>query len=280
MRLIVCTDLDGTLFPNGPAPESPHAAAAFRRLVTRDDVTLVFVTGRDHRRVDEAIAQHGLPAADFVIADVGATLAAVRGGAWTISRAWHDAMRVDWPSGVRERLREVFSDVVDLREQEADRQGEFKLSYYAPPHEDPAELLAHLRARADPSNGETKLIWSVEPDGSHGLLDALPKRASKLGALEHLLREQAWDHRHVVYAGDSGNDLDVLASPLPSVLVANASNHVRGRALRESERRGTSPFLYLARGGFLGMNGNYAAGVLEGVAHFRREVAPWLEESS
>ena len=29
-RLLLCTDLDRTLIPNGPQPESPRARAAFR----------------------------------------------------------------------------------------------------------------------------------------------------------------------------------------------------------------------------------------------------------
>ena len=280
MRLIVCTDLDGTLFPNGPAPESPGAAARLRRLVTLGDVTLVFVTGRDPRRTEQAMEEHRLPAPDFVISDVGATLSAVRRGSWEISRAWRDALRDDWPDGARERLRESLAGVAGLREQETDRQSEFKLSYYAPAHENENDLLEQVLARADRSNVETKLIWSVEPDGSRGLLDALPRRASKLGAIQHLLSEHEFDRDRVVYAGDSGNDLDVLTSSVPAVLVANATDDVRRRALRESERRGTTPFLYLARGGFLGMNGNYAAGVLEGIAHFHAEIGPWLEESA
>jgi hypothetical protein len=34
--------------------------------------------------------------------------------------------------------------------------------------------------------------------------------------------------------------------------------------------------LYLAMGSFFDMNGNYAAGVLEGLAHFFPETAAWL----
>jgi hypothetical protein len=46
------------------------------------------------------------------------------------------------------------------------------------------------------------------------------------------------------------------------------------QAVRESGHRDT---LYLAQGSFLGMNGNYAAGVLEGLAHFFPETAAWLD---
>jgi len=34
--------------------------------------------------------------------------------------------------------------------------------------------------------------------------------------------------------------------------------------------------LYLAHGGLLGMNGNYSAGILEGVVHFIPATRDWL----
>ena len=35
---------------------------------------------------------------------------------------------------------------------------------------------------------------------------------------------------------------------------------------------------YLAQGGFLGMNGNYSAGILEGVAYYLPDTQHWMEE--
>lgn len=278
MTLVLATDLDGTLFPNGPAPESPGAAAAFRRLAARDDVSLVFVTGRDPRRVEEAIDGHALPRPDFVISDVGAAISKLRGREWEPSKSWWRALRDDWPDGARDRLRAAFAEVAELREQESDRQSEFKLSYDVPARDLAEDLLESLGDRADSSSVGTQLVWSVAPDGSQAMLDVMPPRASKLGALGHLLAEFGLEALHVVFAGDSGNDLDVLTSRVNAVLVANAHDDVRRRAVRESERLGTLPFLHLAQGGFLGMNGNYAAGVLEGVAHFHADLGRWLED--
>ena len=36
--------------------------------------------------------------------------------------------------------------------------------------------------------------------------------------------------------------------------------------------------LYLAQGGFLGMNGNYSAGILEGIAHYYSYTRLWMEK--
>lgn len=53
-----------------------------------------------------------------------------------------------------------------------------------------------------------------------------------------------------------------------------AREPVRAEALRLLGGRHGG--LCLACGGFLGMNGNYAAGVLEGLAHLLPEVGEWI----
>ena len=84
------------------------------------------------------------------------------------------------------------------------------------------------------------------------------------------------DRESTLFAGDSGNDLDVLASPIPAVLVANATAEVRAAAHDQAEAHGTTSRLYIARGDFADMNGNYAAGILEGLAHFWPETRGWI----
>ncbi|MDH5258324.1 MAG: haloacid dehalogenase, partial [Gammaproteobacteria bacterium] len=53
-RLLLCTDLDRTLLPNGRQPESEQARKLFGRLASRPEVTLVYVTGRDPVLVEDA----------------------------------------------------------------------------------------------------------------------------------------------------------------------------------------------------------------------------------
>jgi hypothetical protein len=105
----------------------------------------------------------------------------------------------------------------------------------------------------------------------------LPLRANKLHAVEFLMHQCDFSYSDTVFAGDSGNDLAVLASAIPAVLVANASEDVRTAAQQQAAALGHSSKLYLAGGGLLGMNGNYSAGVLEGVVHFIPRTEAWLE---
>ncbi|MFW6379199.1 MAG: HAD family hydrolase, partial [Guyparkeria sp.] len=83
--LLVCTDLDRTLIPNGRQPESSDARDLFRQLVERPEVTLAYVSGRDRRLLESAIAEFALPTPDFAIGDVGTTIYRIDDGEW---HAW------------------------------------------------------------------------------------------------------------------------------------------------------------------------------------------------
>jgi len=72
----------------------------------------------------------------------------------------------------------------------------------------------------------------------------------------------------MVLTDDSGNDLPALDSGLQNVLVRNAHPEVREEALHIVRQKGVKKRLYIARGNFMGMKGNDAAGVLDGLVHF------------
>lgn len=270
-RLLLATDLDGTLLPNGDAPESPGARDRFARLVARRDVVLAYVTGRDQARVEQAMAQYALPTPDFVIADVGASLYRVTPTGWERQSAWDAVVADDWAGRSPAAIAEVLSPVPDLYPQETDRQGRWKLSFYAPAMRDPAPLLMAVRARLAGLGVAVRLVWSLDATAGVGLLDILPVSAGKQGALAFLLRRLELPDERSLFSGDSGNDLEVLAGPMPAVLVANASAEIRDQAMALARSRGHAERLYLARGGWSGLNGNYSAGILEGLAHFHPE---------
>jgi len=126
-------------------------------------------------------------------------------------------------------------------------------------------------------NVHASLVWSIDEPAGIGLLDVLPARANKLHAVEFLMQQSGFSLADTVFAGDSGNDLPVLCSAIPAVLVANASDEVRSAALQQAAALGHTSQLYLAAGGWHGMNGNYSAGVLEGIVHFIPQTASWLD---
>jgi hypothetical protein len=125
---------------------------------------------------------------------------------------------------------------------------------------------------------KASLIWSVDEAANVGLLDVLPESATKLHAVQFLREQEGFDPQHTVFAGDSGNDLPVVTSgELQSILVKNAHPDVIDAAKKVLSQKGAGEQLYVAQGGFLQMNGNYSAGVLEGVAHFLPQTKSWLE---
>jgi sucrose-6-phosphatase len=276
-EVVLCTDLDRTVIPNGDQPESPLARPLLRRFAARPESTLVYVSGRDRGLLQDAIRDYDLPVPDYAIGDVGTTIYRVRGEDWQPLGAWSREIAPDWKGAERTELAERLQGIDGLRLQEAEKQNDFKLSYYGPEDPRPDALLAEARRRLEAEGIRASLIWSIDEQAHCGLLDVLPASANKRHAIRFLMRERGFADRQTVFAGDSGNDLEVLVSGMQAVLVRNAPREVREEAERRVTEAGHAERLYLARGGFLGMNGNYSAGVLEGLAHFLPHIREWLE---
>jgi len=275
-RLLLCTDLDRTLLPNGAQSESPTARMHFAHLASQPGVTLVYVTGRHRALVEQAIKCYQLPQPDFVIGDVGSTIYELKGETWQYLDKWEAKITSDWAGRTHEDLKRLFNGLSGLRLQEADKQGRHKLSYYAPIDINNETLISSMYSRLSDAGIQAVLISSIDEPSGIGLLDVLPACATKRHAIDFLMAECCFNLNNTLFAGDSGNDLAVLASPIQAVLVANANDEVRCSAQQQAKASGHSAALYLAKGGFMGMNGNYSAGILEGVAHYLPEIADCL----
>lgn len=271
-RLLLCTDLDRTLIPNGNQPESAGARELFSHLMHQDGVTLVYVSGRHLALIEQAMEEYQLPMPDFVVADVGSTIYRRELNGWKQWQRWHDEIDGDWQGKSHDSLHALLAAYPDLQLQEAEKQNTHKLSYYLPVQLNHMAVISDIQTCLEKEGIQANLIWSIDELQNIGLLDILPASANKLHAINFLMRQESFDTQHTVFAGDSGNDLDVLLSPVQSVLVANADQEVRA-AVKEA----APDALYVAKGGFLNMNGNYSAGILEGIAHYRPELLPIIE---
>lgn len=275
--LLICTDLDRTLIPNGPQSESPGAREHFATLAAHPDVMLAYVSGRHRALVEQAIANYLLPVPDFVIGDVGTTIYQVgKSKAWVRQVEWEASIAADWDGRSHAEVKSMLIDLPSLRLQETTKQNDFKLSYYVPMQSDHGALSTMITDRLQQNGVAARLIWSVDEPAGIGLLDVVPRRASKQHAIEALMATHGYDFDSTVFSGDSGNDIEVLASPIPATLVANSQAAVRDLALQLAARSGHAQRLYIAQGGFQGMNGNYAAGILEGVAHYHPDTVAWM----
>ncbi len=271
---LLCTDLDRTLIPNGFQPESALARERFKCLARQKEITLVYVTGRSRALIEQAIEDYDLPQPDFAIADVGSTIYRIDASGWQQWEEWEVHIAQDWQILAHDHLSRLLNTFPELQLQEPEKQTPHKLSFYVPLETDVQELLGKITAQLDQAGINANLIWSIDEAAEIGLLDILPAKANKLHAIRFLMQQNGFGNDNTVFAGDSGNDMDVLLSDIPSVLVANANTEVKKQAMHAN-----IDTLYVARGDYLGMNGNYAAGILEGVTHYLPEVNTWLSQN-
>lgn len=273
-QILLCTDLDRTLLPNGIQPESPAARPLFKKLVAAPFVTLAYVSGRSFSLLQQAINDYDLPEPDFMIGDVGTTIYRNSDGKWLAWNEWQNLIGEKWQETLPLELADCLHDLEELELQEPEKQSRFKLSYYTDPNIDFARLTEKVRLRMVSCQAKVKLVCSIDEVNRVGLFDVLPEAASKLQAVRFLIEKTGINLNRTVYGGDSGNDLEVLTSEINAILVANALDEVRHRAGEKAPHNS----LYLARGNFLTMNGNYAAGLLEGVMHYLPELKPLIAD--
>ena len=278
-RILLCSDLDRTILPNGAQPESPEARPLFRALTERDEVSLAYVSGRDLSLLQEAVESYQIPLPDYAIGDVGTTIYQVKNNCWVPWSEWSDEIAGDWGGKSHAELADLFADVSLLRPQEDEKQNTFKLSYYTDTDIDQGLLLVEMEQRLAKKGIQASLIWSIDDAVGVGLIDVLPRCATKVHAVRFLMEHKNFREEQTVFSGDSGNDLPALTSGMQAILVKNARDEVRRLAKEGVEACGAKDKLYLAEGGFLGMNGNYSAGVLEGVAYFFPEARKWIKDA-
>jgi sucrose-6F-phosphate phosphohydrolase len=268
--------MDRTILPNGDQDESPQVRSVLSLLVERSEIQLAYVSGRHKGLIQSAIAEYDLPLPDYAVGDVGTTIYELTGRSWSPCKSWFEEIAKDWNGLEHEDLHGLLEGFDALTLQEQEKQNRFKLSYYTDEGIEGQRLVDEMKQHLSGQGLSCRVIWSVDEQRRQGLVDVLPHRASKLHAICYLMDRKGYLKSRVVFCGDSGNDLDVLTSDIRSVLVKNASKEVRRKALESVAENGRSETLYVARGDFMGMNGNYTSGVLEGLAHFEPDVRPWI----
>ena len=275
-KILLCSDLDRTLIPNGYQEESADARAVFRLLAEHSNLYLAYVSGRDRKLILGAIEEFYLPVPDYAIGDVGTTFYRVIDDNWQLADDWSDEIGKDWKGLDREELVEFVLGIKEIRLQEPRKQKRYKLSFYTEQNVDPQRLINDIRFILSERGIRANIIWSTDETGANGLLDIIPVRANKLHAIQFLMQQEQFPEDRTVFAGDSGNDLDVLTSGLQTILVKNAREEVRKEALATLSAINLLHRLYFPEGNFWGMNGNYAAGVMEGLVYFVPETGEWV----
>ncbi|MBL3564331.1 HAD-IIB family hydrolase [Rhodovulum sulfidophilum] len=243
-RFVLATDLDGT-FLGGTEAER-------RRLydwieANRASVGLIFVTGRDPDFIMEMCADRGLPWPEYVVGDVGTSIAEVHPGEAIrpipaleedISQRWGD-------SGARVRAALDGHPGLTLQPTEFRYRVSFDMDAetYDPSAEAKVEAMG--------------LDWLISAER---YFDVLPKGVSKGPSLRRLVAHLAIPEGRVLAAGDTLNDLSMLECGLNAVAVGNSEPALVER-VRDLDH------LHIARA-------HGAAGIMEAIAAFDLHTVP------
>jgi len=263
-RILLFTDMDRTIIPNGAEEESPEARPLFRSLAMHPSIVLVYASGRSRPLIEEAIEEYDLPIPDYAIGDVGTTVYET-GKEWSPVDEWEKIIAEDWHGKSHGDIVQLLHSLEKLQLQESYQQNKFKVSYYTRSEMDSDALVSKINSLLEQANINASIVWSVDEAKDIGLVDVLPRRATK---------------NEACHAGDSGNDLAPLTSGMQAVLVKNARDEVKTRAREMTVEKDIRPRLYIAKGGLFGMNGNYAAGVLEGLIHHIPRAGDFISTSN
>lgn len=262
---VLATDLDRTLLPNGSWPADPNAIALFNDLTEQQGIFVVYVTGRNLRLAEDAIREFGIRHPNVLIGDVGTSIRRFENGQWAMDQAWIDHVKQVCPNWDAAAVRDAVAKIDGLREQEAEHLSPFKQSYYVD-HAARDQVMDQVNARTQDRFDEVA-IYSFDSQSGDGLLDFLPKAATKQTALEFIAEALGVPKQEVVFCGDSGNDVFPLTAGFSGVLVRNADEQLVAK-VKQAQAQNPSLRAYFAQGGFRGMNGYYTSGVLEGAHHY------------
>lgn len=235
---VIVTDVDNTLTGDDEA-----ARAFFEALERAGDYTAFGIaTGRNKKSALQGLRDLGAPMPDILITSAGADIH--YGDKFTPDRAWHKHIDYHWyPDSVRHAVEQL----PGIYPQEEEHQRPHKLSYTVDTEHAPA--IRRIRGYLRECGLRVKVIFSL---GMY--LDLMPIRASAGLAIRYLAFKWGLSPDHLLVAGDSGNDEEMLTGHTLGVVVGNFSPELaklRGR-----------PRIYFAEGA-------HAWGILEGIEYYR-----------
>jgi len=223
------------------------------------------VTGRNLNLAESAISEYGIRYPHVLIGDVGTSIRRYEQGDWRPHHGWEAHVNQTSPRWDADAIRNAISGLDGLREQERERCGRFKQSYYV--DHDRKEVVLNAVDQRVKGKFDEVIVYSFDSQCGTGLLDFLPHSATKQTALEYVAAELGANKSDVVFCGDSGNDVFPLTAGFSGVLVRNADEQLVA-SVKKASAANPQLKVYFATGGFRGLNGFYTSGVIEGAYHY------------
>jgi HAD superfamily hydrolase (TIGR01484 family) len=261
-RVLLASDMDGTVIPLEETPRRKEEVAAFKRAVENGpELTLAYVTGRDFPLALKAIEQFRLPEPEILVCDVGTSVYHSTPSGFGLDEEYVRLME-EARGGLDVRdVRHAMTGVPELLLQPEERHTESKLSYHLSPGADHAVVLSSVQEVLEGLGGRIQAVFSVGAPSGRGLLDLLPAGVAKDYAIRYLHDHTGVHPDQLIYAGDSGNDLAAMLTGFKVIVVGNATPGLKEELTVRGAELGILGRLYFA-------DGFYAAGVLEGCRHF------------
>ena len=234
----IITDLDQNLLGD------PESLADFVSVIreNRKCTTFAIATGR---RLDDALRilkRFGIPQPDLLITSLGTEI--YYAPRLTADTGWSRHIDYLWnPRAVRR----VLDELPGLKRQPGSEQSRFKISYYIDLSKAPA--IGEINSLLHQNDQSVNSFYSFGQ-----FLDIVPVRASKGFALRWFTDQWDIPLDHVLAAGGSGADEDLMRGNTQAVVVANR-HHEELSELADVEN------IYYARQPF-------AAGILEAIKHY------------
>ena len=235
---VLATDLDGTFL--GGSAESRERLYNWIE-DNRATVGLIFVTGRHPEFIHDHCDTFGIPMPDYVVADVGTTIAQVWSPGMVLPVPELEAPIAEAWRGKADQVQDLMDRIEGLTLQ--DTPFRHRLSYDISPD--------------GFDTGDLEPVRALDVDvlvSDNRFVDVLPPGVSKGPTLRRLLDVLNVDPARVLTAGDTLNDISMLTAGLHAVAVGGSE-----QALYDSLP--ASDKIYLARE-------HGAAGILEAIAAF------------
>lgn len=234
---LVIADIDNTLTGDD---EAMHE---FFQLITdaEDHVGFGVATGRRYEEVIQLLEDYQIPQPEVLITSVGTEI--YYGKNFTLDSSWAKHIDFRWDP---KKIQDVLSGMEGFFLQEDHEQSRFKVSFEV--DFSIAPNLAGIKRILRENGIRAKVIVSLGM-----FLDIIPSRAGSGLSIRHMAFKWGFPLEHIMIAGDSGNDEEMLAGNTLGVVVGNYS--------KELEKLRRYPRVYFA-------DAHHARGIIEGVHYY------------
>jgi sucrose-6F-phosphate phosphohydrolase len=266
-KYLLASDLDGTLIPPEKNADSLSAISEFSQwLKLTPELTLAYITGRHLKLALDGVRKYNLPSPAYFACDVGTSVYYKLQKKWVLDNEYKSKMIKAWGGYQRKDISKILKVIAEIRAQPMEQQAEFKVSYTVSPSHNLNTISDIVKKKLSNAGVKANIVSSVDPITKTGLIDVLPEGVGKDFVVHYLTKKLKIEKKHVIYAGDSGNDLLAFVSGVNAIVVGNALESVKKTLLKHmTDNKEIEKRIYFSKN-------CYARGVLEGCRHFGIEV--------